>query len=93
MISPLIALMKDQVDALRVNGISAAFLNSTQSYQEQNEIINKVKSLLGITIKSGDVTVTVTAESTTVNDQITDAVTQKPAKKPRAPRKTTKKAD
>jgi len=43
-ISPLIALMKDQVDALRVNGISAAFLNSTQSYQEQNEIINKVKS-------------------------------------------------
>jgi ATP-dependent DNA helicase RecQ len=43
-ISPLIALMKDQVDALRVNGISAAYLNSTQSYQEQNEIINKVKS-------------------------------------------------
>ncbi len=43
-ISPLIALMKDQVDALRVNGIAAAFLNSTQSYQEQNEIINKVKS-------------------------------------------------
>ena len=43
-ISPLIALMKDQVDALRVNGISAAYLNSTQSYQEQNEIISKVKS-------------------------------------------------
>jgi ATP-dependent DNA helicase RecQ len=43
-ISPLIALMKDQVDALRVNGIYAAYLNSTQSYQEQNEIINKVKS-------------------------------------------------
>ncbi len=43
-ISPLIALMKDQVDALRVNGISAAFLNSTQGYQEQNEIMNKVKS-------------------------------------------------
>ncbi|MEY4929506.1 MAG: helicase RecQ [Bacteroidota bacterium] len=43
-ISPLIALMKDQVDALRVNGIAAAFLNSTQSYQEQNEIITKVKS-------------------------------------------------
>lgn len=43
-ISPLIALMKDQVDALRVNGIPAAFLNSTQSYQEQNEIVNKVKS-------------------------------------------------
>lgn len=43
-ISPLIALMKDQVDALRVNGIAAAFLNSTQSYQEQNEIINKIKA-------------------------------------------------
>ncbi len=43
-ISPLIALMKDQVDALRVNGIAASFLNSTQSYQEQNEILNKIKS-------------------------------------------------
>ncbi len=43
-ISPLIALMKDQVDALRVNGIAAAFLNSTQGYQQQNEIINKVKT-------------------------------------------------
>jgi len=43
-ISPLIALMKDQVDALRVNGIAAAFLNSTQSYQEQNEVINKINT-------------------------------------------------
>ncbi|MBI3483154.1 MAG: DEAD/DEAH box helicase, partial [Bacteroidetes bacterium] len=43
-ISPLIALMKDQVDALRVNGIAAAFLNSTQSYQEQNEILKKVQA-------------------------------------------------
>jgi ATP-dependent DNA helicase RecQ len=43
-ISPLIALMKDQVDALRVNGIAAAFLNSTQGYQEQNAIINKIKT-------------------------------------------------
>lgn len=43
-ISPLIALMKDQVDALRVNGIAASFLNSTQSYLEQNGILEKVKS-------------------------------------------------
>lgn len=43
-ISPLIALMKDQVDALRVNGIAASFLNSTQGYQEQNDILSKIKS-------------------------------------------------
>src|SRR5574339_432016 len=43
-ISPLIALMKDQVDALRVNGIEAAYLNSTQTYQEQEYILNKIKS-------------------------------------------------
>src|SRR6188768_3043863 len=43
-ISPLIALMKDQVDALRVNGIQAAYLNSTQSSQEQEQILSKVRS-------------------------------------------------
>jgi len=43
-ISPLIALMKDQVDALRVNGIQAAYLNSTQGYQEQESILNKIQS-------------------------------------------------
>lgn len=41
-ISPLIALMKDQVDALRVNGIEAAFLNSTQSSAEQDEILTRI---------------------------------------------------
>ncbi len=33
-VSPLIALMKDQVDALRANGIAATFLNSSLSTQE-----------------------------------------------------------
>ena len=33
-VSPLIALMKDQVDAARENGIPAAFLNSTLSPDE-----------------------------------------------------------
>ncbi|RBW42833.1 DNA helicase RecQ [Psychromonas sp. B3M02] len=39
-ISPLISLMKDQVDTLQACGVAAAYLNSTLSYQEQNEIIN-----------------------------------------------------
>ncbi len=38
-VSPLIALMKDQVDALTANGIHAAFLNSSQSPDEQQRII------------------------------------------------------
>jgi superfamily II DNA helicase RecQ len=43
-VSPLIALMKDQVDALKVNGIEAAYINSTQSYQEQEAILAKARS-------------------------------------------------
>ena len=33
-VSPLIALMQDQVDALETAGVRAAYLNSTQSYEE-----------------------------------------------------------
>ncbi|MBK7933718.1 MAG: DNA helicase RecQ [Acidobacteria bacterium] len=43
-ISPLIALMKDQVDALRSNGVEAAFLNSTQSSREQVDVFQDVRS-------------------------------------------------
>lgn len=43
-VSPLIALMKDQVDALKLNGVSAAFLNSSQSGSEQSHIIQRLKN-------------------------------------------------
>ncbi len=42
-ISPLIALMKDQVDALRVSGIKAAFLNSTQTSTDQQNIVRALR--------------------------------------------------
>ncbi|MEQ8237945.1 MAG: RecQ family ATP-dependent DNA helicase, partial [Cyclobacteriaceae bacterium] len=41
-ISPLIALMKDQVDGLNANGIPAAYLNSSQESEEQQAIISKI---------------------------------------------------
>lgn len=42
-VSPLIALMKDQVDALVLSGVSAAFLNSTQSGGEQSFILGQLR--------------------------------------------------
>ena len=39
-VSPLISLMKDQVDTLQACGVPAAYLNSSLSYQEQNNIVN-----------------------------------------------------
>ncbi|AXU27724.1 TPA: DNA helicase RecQ [Clostridioides difficile] len=42
-ISPLISLMKDQVDALKAMGISAAFINSSLSNKEFNEILNNIR--------------------------------------------------
>lgn len=41
-ISPLIALMQDQVDALEEVGVKAAFWNSTQSFEEIGEIRRRV---------------------------------------------------
>ncbi len=43
-ISPLIALMKDQVDGARANGIRAAFLNSSQSPDERDEVMRHLLS-------------------------------------------------
>ena len=37
-VSPLISLMKDQVEGLRSNGVSAAFLNSSLSSKETREV-------------------------------------------------------
>jgi ATP-dependent DNA helicase RecQ len=41
-ISPLIALMQDQVEALRQNGVAAEFLNSSQAQNESRRVENRV---------------------------------------------------
>ncbi|MCG8826783.1 DNA helicase RecQ [Tenacibaculum dicentrarchi] len=55
-ISPLIALMKDQVDSLKANGISATYYNSSQSSEEQEKvfdaIINKTVKLVYVAPES-----------------------------------------
>ncbi|NCI52120.1 DNA helicase RecQ [Sediminibacterium roseum] len=43
-VSPLIALMKDQVDALLLTGVKAAFLNSTQGSSEQSFILQQLRN-------------------------------------------------
>ena len=43
-ISPLIALMKDQVDALRANGVSATYFNSSQPNEEQQLVLKKLQA-------------------------------------------------
>ncbi|WP_244210691.1 DNA helicase RecQ [Tenacibaculum singaporense] len=43
-ISPLIALMKDQVDSLKANGIPATFFNSSQSTEEQQQVFDAIAS-------------------------------------------------
>ena len=43
-VSPLIALMKDQVDALLARGVKAAVINSTQTWEEQKEILDEVRA-------------------------------------------------
>ncbi len=42
-VSPLIALMKDQIDALAARGIAAARLDSTLSYEENREVTRSIR--------------------------------------------------
>mgnify|MGYP006282809621 CR=1 FL=1 len=42
-ISPLIALMKDQVDALKTNGIAASYFNSSQPEEQQNQVLKDIQ--------------------------------------------------
>ncbi|MFD0993244.1 DNA helicase RecQ [Tenacibaculum geojense] len=55
-ISPLIALMKDQVDSLKANGIPATYFNSSQSDEEQkavfDAVVNKEVKLLYVAPES-----------------------------------------
>lgn len=43
-ISPLIALMKDQVDSLKANGIDACYINSSQTEEERQFYLERLKS-------------------------------------------------
>ncbi len=43
-VSPLIALMKDQVDSLEANGLPAAFINSTQTPDELRLVVRRTRS-------------------------------------------------
>jgi ATP-dependent DNA helicase RecQ len=43
-VSPLIALMKDQVDGLRTHGIPAASLHTGQSVSEQQHVVTQLRN-------------------------------------------------
>lgn len=43
-VSPLISLMKDQVDALQACGVSAAFVNSSQSNDEKRAVAEQMRA-------------------------------------------------
>jgi ATP-dependent DNA helicase RecQ len=42
-VSPLISLMKDQVDSLRVDGVGAAYLNSSLQPHERDEVLASIR--------------------------------------------------
>ncbi len=41
-VSPLISLMQDQVSALQANGVAAAYFNSSLSYQQSQQVLNRL---------------------------------------------------
>ncbi len=43
-VSPLMSLMKDQVDALQANGIAAEFINSSQNREEIQDVIRRLRN-------------------------------------------------
>lgn len=43
-VSPLISLMKDQIDQLTANGVAAACLNSTQSREQQQRVLSACRN-------------------------------------------------
>ncbi len=43
-VSPLVALQRDQVEALKANGVAAAVLNSTQSAEESSAVFAAIES-------------------------------------------------
>jgi len=43
-VSPLISLMKDQVDALRANGVPAAYYNSSLDQDERREVMGRLRN-------------------------------------------------
>ncbi len=43
-VSPLISLMKDQVESLLANGVQAGFINSSQSESQKNEVLMKARN-------------------------------------------------
>lgn len=67
-VSPLISLMKDQVDQLLANGVAAASLNSTQSREEQQQVL--------AACRSGEIRLLYVAPERLMTEQFLTAITQ-----------------
>src|SRR5512146_1117659 len=70
-VSPLIALMKDQVEQLRALGVPALFLNSSLSWDEYRENTAQVRS--------GKVRLLYVAPETLLTDRMFDLLSSVPA--------------